>query len=59
MDSLSNVVRLEEENRQMKTTIRDLLTLKEESIVSKFNLEKRLKEQLANVDKITEKEKYA
>jgi hypothetical protein len=43
----------------MKATISHLLNVKEDSIVVKFNLEKRLKEQLANVDKITEKEKYA
>ena len=59
MDSLSQVVRLEEENKEMKTNISNLLNVKEDSILVKFNLEKRLKEQLANVDKITEREKYA
>lgn len=42
MDSLSSVVRLEDENKQMKTNISSLLNLKEDAILVKFNLEKRL-----------------
>ena len=44
MDSLNSVVRLEEENKNMKQSISHLLNLKEDAIVVKFNLEKRLKE---------------
>jgi 2C-methyl-D-erythritol 2,4-cyclodiphosphate synthase len=44
MDSLSQVVRLEEENKEMKSNISNLLNVKEDSILVKFNLEKRLKE---------------
>ena len=59
MESLTNVVKLEEENKSMKQNISHLLNLKEDGILVKFNLEKRLKEQIANVERITEKEKQA
>jgi hypothetical protein len=59
MESLTNGVRLEEDNRAMKQTISHLLELKEGGVLQKFNLEKRLKEQVHNVDKITEKEKLS
>ena len=39
--------------------LRGFLNLKEDGILVKFNLEKRLKEQIANVERITEKEKQA
>jgi len=57
MESLTSVVKLEEENKSMKQNITHLLNLKEDGILVKFNLEKRLKEQIANVEKISEKEK--
>ena len=57
MESLTSVVKLEEENKSMKQSISHLLDLKEGGILVKFNLEKRLKEQIANVEKISEKEK--
>jgi len=44
MESLTSVVKLEEENRSMKQNISHLLNLKEDAILVKFNLEKRLKE---------------
>jgi hypothetical protein len=50
MDSLQRMVKLEDENRKMKDTISNLLSLKEDSILIKFNLEKRLKEQVAKID---------
>ena len=59
MESLTSVVKLEEENKSMKQNITHLLNLKEDGILVKFNLEKRLKEQIANVERITEKEKQA
>lgn len=46
MESLTSVVRLEDENRTMKQNISNLLNLKEDAILVKFNLEKRLKEQI-------------
>ena len=57
MESLTTVVRLEDENKNMKQNVTHLLGLKEDGIVAKFNLEKRLKEQLNNVDKLAENEK--
>ena len=57
MESLTSVVKLEEENKSMKQSISHLLNLKEDGILVKFNLEKRLKEQIANAEKISEKEK--
>lgn len=44
MESLTSVVKLEEENKTMNQSISHLLSLKEDSILVKFNLEKRLKE---------------
>lgn len=44
MESLTSVVKLEEENRSMKLDISHLLNLKEDGILVKFNLEKRLKD---------------
>jgi hypothetical protein len=44
MESLTSVVKLEEENRSMKLNISNLLNLKEGAILVKFNLEKRLKD---------------
>jgi hypothetical protein len=44
MESLTSVVKLEEENRSMKLNISNLLNLKEDGILVKFNLEKRLKD---------------
>lgn len=52
MESLTNVVRLEDENKTMNKEIESLLNLKEDSIVVKFKLEQRLKEQLQNSEKI-------
>jgi len=50
MESLTSVVKLEEENRSMKLNISHLLNLKEDGILVKFNLEKRLKDQVGKVD---------
>ena len=44
MESLTNLVRLEDENKRMNAEIESLLNLKEDSIVVKFKLEQRLKE---------------
>jgi 2C-methyl-D-erythritol 2,4-cyclodiphosphate synthase len=44
MESLTSVVKLEDENKSMKESISQLLSLKEDGILVKFNLEKRLKE---------------
>lgn len=52
MESLTSVVKLEEENKTMNQSISHLLSLKEGSILIKFNLEKRLKEQMALVDQV-------
>jgi len=57
MDSLTSVVKLEDENKSMQQNISHLLNLKEDAILVKFNLEKRLKEQIANVDKVADREK--
>ena len=38
MESLTNLVRLEDENKRMNAEIESLLNLKEDSIVAKFNL---------------------
>jgi hypothetical protein len=43
MESLTSVVKLEEENTKMKQSISQLLSLKEDGILVKFSLEKRLK----------------
>lgn len=59
MESLTSVVRLEEENKTMNQSISHLLSLKEDGILVKFNLEKRLKDQVAKVDKVQEMEKQA
>ena len=59
MESLTSVVKLEDENKTMKESISQLLSLKEDGILVKFNLEKRLKEQMARVDQIQEMEKQA
>lgn len=59
MDSLTSVVKLEDENREMKNQITDLLNLKEDAIVVKFGLEKRLKQSIQMVDKASEREKVA
>ena len=44
MESLTNLVRLEDENKRMNAEIESLLNLKEDSIVVKFKLDQRLKE---------------
>jgi hypothetical protein len=44
MESLTSVVKLEEDNKSMKLNISNLLNMKEDAILVKFNLEKRLKE---------------
>jgi hypothetical protein len=59
MESLTRVVRLEEENAAMQENISDLLGLKEDGIVAKYDLEKRLKAQVQTVDKMTAKEKVS
>jgi hypothetical protein len=57
MESLTSVVKLEDENKTMNQSISHLLSLKEDGILVKFNLEKRLKDQVAKVDKVQEMEK--
>lgn len=59
MESLTSVVKLEDENKTMNQSISHLLSLKEDGILVKFNLEKRLKDQVAKVDKVQEMEKQA
>ena len=59
MESLTNLVRLEDENKRMNEEIESLLNLKEDSIVVKFKLEQRLKEQLQNSEKIRKREHQA
>ena len=59
MESLKRVVRLEEENKTMQENISDLLNMKEDGILAKYDLEKRLKTQVQNVDKMTAKEKVS
>lgn len=59
MESLTSVVKLEEENRSMKLDISHLLNLKEDGILVKFNLEKRLKDQVGKVDQVSQKEQQA
>lgn len=59
MESLNSMVKLENENLAMKNSISELLNLKEEAILVKFGLEKRLKQQIHNVDKIAEREKLS
>jgi hypothetical protein len=59
MESLTSVVKLEEENRSMKLDISHLLNLKESGILVKFNLEKKLKDQFGKVDQVSMKEQQA
>lgn len=59
MESLTSVVKLREENAAMKDSISQLLSVKEDAILDKFGLEKRLKLQIHNLDKATEQEKKA
>jgi len=51
MNSLENVVKLEESNKKMKNQIENLLSFKSDGIIEKFNLEKHLKEQQFNLEK--------
>jgi hypothetical protein len=44
MESLTSVVKLEEDSKSMTQNISHLLGLKEDGIVAKYNLEKRLKD---------------
>ena len=59
MESLTSVVKLEEENRSMKENISQLLNYKEGGIVAKYNLENRLKESHHKVVQVTERLKEA
>ena len=56
MESLTNLVRLEDENKRMNAEIESLLNMKEDSIVVKFKLQQWLKEQLNNSEKIQKRE---
>lgn len=57
MESLESVVKLEDDNLRMKHKITELQQMKQQFTLWKYDLEKRLKEQLHRVDEITEREK--
>lgn len=59
MGSLESVVKLEKENSKMEKNISQLLNLKENGIVVEYNLQRKIKEYSANIDKISEQEKQA
>ena len=59
MGSLESVVKLEKENSKMEKNISQLLNLKENGIVVEYNLQRKIKEFAANIDKISEQEKQA